>query len=159
MNASAAPASSRRLSGARGIGVEVKVARIGKASAVPARGGDHGRVVGAERERCEARVRERGAQLGVGGDAADDRDRGPASLCCSNTKSLDERAHNRALVGRREVCAARLQTLAEIARRVQQRGLDAGEREVELADPRDRERERLGVALPCASRSRAAPPG
>ncbi len=77
----------------------------GERGRVPGGGGDHRRVVGAERERRGDCVRERGAQLGVGGDAADDRD----PVAAGGLEPLDERAHDRALVARREVGAARLE--------------------------------------------------
>ena len=76
--ASAAASLNTRLGhlGARCICVEVKVPRIGKASAVPARRRDHRGVVGAERERGEARCGSAARSSLVGGDAADDSDRG-----------------------------------------------------------------------------------
>ena len=54
-------------------------------------------------------VRERGAQLGVGGDAADDGDRVQARSAPRPPPSLDERAHDRALVATRRgrPCAPR----------------------------------------------------
>ena len=71
----------------------------------------------------------------------------PACSAASRTR-LDERAHDRALVRRGEVGAARFELrLVEVAHRVEQRRLEAGEREVEAVDARDREVVRLGIAV------------
>ena len=82
-----------------------------------------------------------------------------ARLLGGGLEPADERAHDRALVGRGEIGAPRIDVrFAEVADGVEQRRLEAREREVEPGDAGDGERERLGVALR-ASRSIAAPPG
>src|SRR3954469_4491905 len=50
----------------RGMCIKGKVVGVRDGMGVPARGGDHRRVVGAERKGGERRVRECGAQLGIG---------------------------------------------------------------------------------------------
>ena len=62
-------------------------------------------------------------------------------------RPLDERAHDRALVRRREVGAPRAPRRRRGREPRRERGLHAGEGEVEPGDARDRKRERLGVAL------------
>src|SRR5688500_13934483 len=108
------PASQSR-SGARRIRIQVKVPRIRKAPAVPPGGGDHRRVVGAERERREPRLRQRRPQLRVRRDPADDRDRLVPLALGGRLEALDERPHDRALVRGGEVGAPLLRRLAEIA--------------------------------------------
>ena len=84
-------------------------------------------------------------QLRVGGDAADDRDRARRS---GGLDPPDERAHDRPLVARGEVGAPRLELAGvQVAHRVEQRGLQPGEREVEPRHAGDREVVRLRVAL------------
>ena len=91
-------------------------------------------------------VGQRGAQLGVRGDAADDRD--ALAGCSAASEPLDERAHDRALVARGEIGAPRVELVRrEVAHGVEQRRLEPGEREVEPGHARDREGERLRVAL------------
>ena len=54
--------------------IRVQAQRVGGGLRVPPGRGDHRGIVGAERERRSGRLRQRRAQLGIGGDAADDRD-------------------------------------------------------------------------------------
>src|SRR5262249_22856960 len=86
--------------------------------------------------------------LGVGGYTADDGDRRCADLRRGLLRASDERTDDRALIARREVGATPLELVrSEPAHRVQERGLDAGEREVEAGHTRDRKVERLRVAV------------
>ena len=70
-----------------------------------------------------------------------------AGLLRGLARALDECADDRALVRSGEVCAARVELLAEVADGVQQRRLHAREGEVEPGHARDGKRERLRVAL------------
>ena len=91
----------------------------------------------------------RGAKLRVGGDAADDRDRAVPGLFRGGVEPADEGADDRALVRRRKIRPSRRKLgLGEVAHRVEQRGLQPREGQVEAGNARDRERERVGVALP-----------
>src|SRR5581483_3168437 len=98
---SARAATATRLRG--GTRIEDKVVRVRDALPVAARRGDHRRVVGAERERGERSLGQRRAQLGVRRHAAHHRD----PLCTGRLEPLDERAHDRPLVARRQVGPAR----------------------------------------------------
>ena len=63
-------------------------------------------------------------------------------------RALDERPHDRALVRRGEIGAAALELVgSEVADRVEERRLEAREREVEPGNARDRERVGLGITL------------
>ena len=106
---------------------------------------DHRGVVGAEREGREAGVGQRGPKLRVRRHAADDRQPRVASRALgSGLEAADERPHDRALVGRREIRAPRLELpLAEVADGVEQRRLEAREREVEPGNAGDGKAERL----------------
>src|SRR5262249_26090427 len=109
---------------------------------------DHGGIVRAELERREPGLGKRRAQARVRGDASDDRDSLEPRLLDSRADPLHESAQDRALVGRGKVWPPPLDlVLSEIANRVQERGLEPGEGEVEPGHARDRERERGGVAL------------
>ena len=113
------------------------------------RRGDHRRVVGAERERRRGCVRQRRPQRRVRGDAADDRDPLPPRLLRRLAHALDERPHDRVLVGSREVGAARSELLlVEVAHRVEQRRLQPREREVEAGHARHGEVERVRISFP-----------
>ena len=129
------------------------------ASTIARGGGDHRRIVGAERERRGRRLRQRSAQLGVRGDAADDRDLLGAELRGGLARPLDERADDRALVRGGEVGAPLLELVGgQVAHGVEERGLHAGEGEVEPGHLRDREVVRVRVALAWrAGRSRRRP--
>ena len=71
----------------------------------------------------------------------------PVASAASRERPVSAR-DDRALVGRGEVGATRVELrVAEVAHGVEQRRLEPGEREVEPGHARDRERERLGVAL------------
>ena len=86
----------------------------------------------------------RGAELRVGGDAADDRD----AVGARRLDPLDERAHDRPLVARGQVRAPRCElVVTQLPHGVEQRGLQPREREVEAGDARDREVVRLGIAV------------
>ena len=66
----------------------------------------------------------------------------------SGLETADERPHDRALVGRREIRAPRLELrLGEVADGVEQRRLEAREREVEPGNAGDGKAKRLGIAL------------
>ncbi len=65
-----------------------------------------------KRKRGERCPRQRGAQLRVGGDPADDGD----AVGSGRLDALDERAHDRALVARGEIGAAGLDLAGERSR-------------------------------------------
>src|SRR5262245_58652432 len=100
-------ASTSALNGSRGrrVGIEPKIPGIRKGLDEARGGRDHRRVVGAQRERREDRAGERGPELGVPGDAADDGDGFGARLLRGLLRALDQRADDRALVARSEVRA------------------------------------------------------
>src|SRR5437870_5295537 len=80
--------------------------------------------------------------------AAHDRDSAPAVLPRRLANAPDERAHERALVRGGEVGAAALQLLrAQLAGDVEERRLEAGEREVEPGHARDRKVEGRRISL------------
>jgi hypothetical protein len=134
----------------RGIGIERKILGIRDCPDKAGRRRDHGRVVGAERERRGSRLRERCSQLGVRSHPADDGDLLGAGLIRGRPRPLDESPNNRTLVARGEIRTPSLQLArVEVAHRVEQSRLHAREGEVETADARDREVVGLGVALPC----------
>src|SRR5690242_5782348 len=144
-------ASTSALNGSRGrrVGIEAKIAGIRDGFDVTRGRGDHRRVVGAERERSGDRSRERGTQLGVCRDTTDHRDPRRADLFCRLLRALDERPHNRALIARGEIGATRLELLSvELAHRVEQSRLHAGEREVEAGHSCDWKVERVRISLP-----------
>ena len=131
-----------------GIGIEVEV--VGRLQRLhPAGGGgDHRGVVGAQLERGRDGVGQRVPQLGVRGDAADDRDlsrgrssRTPAARAPTSASTI-ARWYDAARSARRSSSSSALQLL----HRVEERRLHPGEREVEAVDARDRERERLRIA-------------
>ena len=100
--AATTPASAARQSALRHR-IRVQAEGIGGGLGVAAGGGDHRGIVRAELERRGNRLGQRGAELGVGGDAADDRDRPSVGRLAD---AFDERPDDRALVGRGEVGAA-----------------------------------------------------
>src|SRR6187402_3936349 len=83
--------------GERGVRIECKVSRVRKRLDEPRARRDHRRVVGAELERDEQRVRECRAELGVRSNSADDRDARQAARLCRLAETADERSHDRAL--------------------------------------------------------------
>ena len=109
-----ASAATRALD--RRVRIERKVAGQLERTGEPGRGGDHRRVVGAERERREPRVGQRRAQLRVRRDAADDRDRPVARLLGGRAKPADERPHDRPLVRGGEVGPPRVELVLAEAR-------------------------------------------
>ena len=122
--ATAASTHARASSGRRRVGIERKILRKGDGRCIPGRRGDHRRVVGAERERRERRIRKGRAKLRVRGDAADDRDPGEPCSLRRLGRALDEGAHDRALIARGEVGAARSSSSgAQVPHRVEQCGL------------------------------------
>src|SRR5919201_6988580 len=66
----ASSASAGKSAGKLRVRIERKILRVREALDEARGGGDHGRVVGAERKRRERRAREGGAELGVRRDAA-----------------------------------------------------------------------------------------
>src|SRR5262245_1771390 len=144
---------------ARGrVGIELKVPGIRDGLAVPRRGADHRGVVGAEWEWRERSVGKCRAKLGVGGDSAHDCDALVSELSGGRLRPLDERPHDRPLVGRGEVGAPALELVRrEVADRVEQGGLEPGKREVEAGHACDREGVRLGVAVACEAVELGAP--
>src|SRR5438552_6203824 len=106
-------AAATRAGNASGIalrmGIERKILRVGEGLDEAGGRGDHGRVVGAERQGGERRARDRGAKLRVRRDPADDGD----PLCAGRLRGLerppDEGPDDRALVARREVGSAPLE--------------------------------------------------
>ena len=105
-----------------------------------AEGGRNGGVVRGERQGREGGPGERLPQLGVRGHAADDGDPLGAHLLRRLPDAADERADDRPLVGGGKVGAAPLEHVGlEPPRRVQERGLQPGEGEVEAGDSCDRE--------------------
>src|SRR5581483_2701557 len=128
--------------------IRIEAERVAGCGDVPRRGGDHRGVVGAQRERRRDRLGQRGAELGVRRDAADDRDRVRGEPFERLAGPLDERADDRALVGGGEIRPPRLELVGrQRPDGVQKGGLDAGEREVETRHLRDREVEGVRVAL------------
>src|SRR5439155_142894 len=77
----------------------------------------------------------------------------PASPCqlgspCCLARALDERTHDRALIAGSQIRTAPLELpCGQVPDRVQQRGLQAGEREVEPGDPRNGKLVRARVAV------------
>src|SRR6476661_1698712 len=128
----------------RGTRIERKVVGVRDGIGVARGGGDHRGVVGAELKRRKRGFRESRAQLGVRRDAADDGDlsfrRGP--------DAFDQRAHDRPLVRGGEIRTP----LRELGGRhaadaVEQRRLQAREREVEPGHACDRKVVRGWIAL------------
>ena len=133
------PRHRRPARGSRGTGRRVGVAR---------RRRDHRGVVRAELERREARVRERSPERRVRRDAADDGDPLEAGLLGGLARPAHERPHDRVLVRGREIGLPALDLLlSEVAQRVEERGLEPREREVEAVDAGDREPECLWIAV------------
>src|SRR5207237_9182692 len=89
--------------------IELKILGIRERLDEARRGGDHRGVVGAERKRREGGSGKRRAELRVGGDAADDGDLFRPDRLRRRERPLHERAHDRALVARRQVGAASLE--------------------------------------------------
>src|ERR1700741_4152494 len=88
--------------------------------------------------------REGGAKLRIRRHAADDRD----GVGSGRLDPLDESTDDGALVARGQVRPARLELGGpEVAYRVEQGRLQAGEREVQAGDARDRERICLRVSV------------
>src|SRR5438093_4863671 len=134
-------ASTRALNGSRGgrVGIERKIAGIRDGLGEPRCRGDHGRVVGAKRQRCRRGVRQSGAQLRVRRDSADDGDGGRTSLVGGLSSPLHERAHERALIAGGQIGEAAFQIRRrQYPDRVEQRCLETGEGEIEPWDPRNR---------------------
>ena len=98
-----------RRGSARGVRIEAKITRVRDRCREARSRGDHRRVVGAERERRERSLRQRGAKLGVRGDTADDGDPRLAGLLDGLADAPDERTDDRALVRGGEIRAARRQ--------------------------------------------------
>ena len=137
-------ASRRR----RRIRIDPKITSEGDLLDIPARRGDHGRVVGAELERCEGGAGQRRAELRVRGDASDDGDLLGSGLLRGGGRPFDECADDRPLVRSSEIGAPPLDLLvAELSHLVEERGLEAREREVEARHASDWELEGLGVTL------------
>src|SRR5581483_4968884 len=134
---------------ARGVRIETEVARIRERRREAPGRRDHRRVVGAELERNQCRIGERRPQLRVRRDAADDRDARRSELCRSVAHASDERADDGALIRRGEIGPTRVELVGgQVAGRVQQGGLQTGEREVEPRNARNGEVVRGGVTLP-----------
>src|SRR3954447_21423408 len=143
-NATAIPTSARTATLRGRTRIERKVVGVRDGIRVSRGRGDHRRVVGAERQRCERSVRERRAQRGVRCDAADDGD----PIGAGRVDALHEGAHDRPLVARRQIGTPSGElVLAQLSDGVQQRGLEPGEREVEAWNAGDREVVRLRIAF------------
>ena len=98
---------------------------------------------GAKHASCSA-----GAELGVRSHTTDHGDHPVSRLFRRLPESPAERVHDGVLVGRGKVGATALQlVLVELSHRVEQGSLDPREGEVEAWHARDREGERLGVAV------------
>src|SRR5919197_1333013 len=118
--------------------IERKILRVREVLGEARSGGDHRRVVGAKVEGREGGFRERRPQLGVRRHAADDGDPLGARRLRRLERPPDERAHDRPLVARGEIGPAALELRGrEVAHRVEQRRLEAGEGEVEAGHARD----------------------
>src|SRR5919198_2649255 len=144
----AATSASRPSAGRLRVRIERKI--LGVALGLDeARGrGDHRRVVGAERERRERGAGQRGTELRVGRDAADDGDLLRAGRLGGLERAADERADDRALVARGEIGAPPLELGGrEVADGVEKCRLQPREGEVESRDARDREGVGLRIAL------------
>src|SRR5689334_19590907 len=94
---------ARATSESRRIGIQRKITGRLDRLGVARGGGDHRRVVGAQRERRGRRVRQGSAKLRVCGHPADDGDPVGPGLLGRLERPLLERLHDRALVARREV--------------------------------------------------------
>src|SRR2546423_145323 len=106
----AAATSASSASGARlRVRIERKILGVREGLREACGRGDHRRVVGAERQRRERGAGQRGAELRVRRDAADDRDPLRAGRLGGLERPADERADDRALVARREVGAPPLE--------------------------------------------------
>ncbi len=93
-----------------------------------------------QRQRRDRGIGQGGPELRVRGDTADDGDFRVAELLRGFPRAADEGSDDRPLVGSGEVGAAALELLRlQVSRRIEQRGLQAGEREVEAGHARDRE--------------------
>ena len=157
--ASATIASRPSWASRLGEGVERKVTRVGDRLDEPGGRGDHRGVVGAELERRLRGVWECGTELGVRRHAADDGNPLRAGRLGGLLRSLDERTDDRALVGGSEVGTSLLGLLRpEVAHRVEQRRLQAGEGEVQPGHAGDRDENASGSPS-FASLSICAPPG
>src|ERR687887_156502 len=153
----AATRASRASAGRLCVRIERKILRVAETLCEACGRGDHGGVVGAELERSERGARDGGAELRVRRDPADDGDPLGAGRLRGLERPPDERADDRALVARGEIGAAPLELLRrEVADRVEERRLQAGEGEVEAGHARDGERVRLRVALAREPVERAA---
>ena len=145
----AAATSSRRRQRSRRIRIQGTGADRIEGWRVAPGGRDHGGVVGAQRERREGRVGERRRGAPSSRRPPDDGEplepvtsRPPAEPPTSAFTIA--RWYEAARSARRSCELVGL----EVADGVEERGLQPGEREVEPRDARDREPERLGVALP-----------
>src|SRR5438270_2996316 len=134
---------------ARGVRIETEVSRIRERPREAPGRCDHRRVVGAELERRQRRVGERGTQLRVRRDAADDRDARRPDVRGSLAHARHERADDGALVRRGEIGPASVEPVrGQVAGRIQQRSLQPGEGEVATWNARDRKVVRRWVAVP-----------
>src|SRR5919198_290661 len=152
LGAAASPAAATSASRPRAGRLRVRIERkiLGVALGLDeARGrGDHRRVVGAEREWRERGAGQRGTELRVGRDAADDGDLLRAGRLGGLERAADERADDRALVARGEIGAPPLELGGrEVADGVEKCRLQPREGEVESRDARDREGVGLRIAL------------
>src|SRR5438105_1334124 len=146
--AAAATRATRASAGRLRVRIERKILRVWEGLDEAGGRGDHGRVVGAERQRRERGAGDRGTELRVGRDPADDGDPLRAGRLDSLERPPDQRADDRALVARGEVGAAPLELVGrEVANGVEERRLQAGEGEVEARDARNGERVGLRIAL------------
>src|SRR5919198_200213 len=156
-SAATATRAARASAGRLRVRIERKILRVAETLCEACGRGDHGGVVGAELERSERGARDGGAELRVRRDPADDGDPLGAGRLGGLERPPDERADDRALVARGEIGAAPLELLRrEVADRVEERRLQAGEGEVEAGHARDGERVRLRVALAREPVERAA---
>src|SRR5919206_253199 len=157
---SAAAATSATTANAGRLRVRIESKILGVREGLDeARGrGDHGRVVGAERERGERGAGQRAAELRVGRDASDDGDPLGAGRLGGLERPADERADDRTLVARREVGPAPLELGGrEVADGVEKRRLQTGEGEVEARHAGHGEGVGLRIALAREAVERGAP--
>src|SRR5712692_2441126 len=96
---------------ARGVRIEAKISGVRDGVREAPRGGDHRRVVGAERGRCERGPGQRLAQLGVGRDPADDGDPRRAGQLGGLAHAAHEGPDDRPLVRGCEIGTPRVELL------------------------------------------------